>query len=517
MKTYNVIIGGKNIEVLQNEDGTFTKPQILEELNKFGTALKPAFEPICMARKPLGCWETKNTLTTKEKDEFQDLWDKMEAGMPYDEKRYEELWAKKEVKVFKSLSVAENVLKYGTGGINIDESRVETEEQLGRQQYSKTSALKCSNYEDKFFEGNVNGRFPANLIHDNSEEVRECFPETGKGNGKGAYNYAGREYNNKDTSMFNGDKPQAPSNFNDSGNASRFFKSIIYQAKSPKSERLICGFDCVKLEEWTQQKKTKQEKENTVAEVSLVKAILGLVAPSLSIGGYGNKQTEAYPTDFISTIRTAISKITELKTWNLLIQQPTNDSILAVIKEVMAGINYAEFAVSEKELIKRIGIFQKKITHSTEDVKNATYQSLLKISKPDAWQDAYSHHPTHKPVALMEYLIKMITPKGGIVLEPFAGSGSTLVAAKENGFGFIGIELTEDYIPIIEARTGVKAEKIQPIENVIQKTQTEPTSVIKEKPINTQKPKNDIDTCECGGRIVKTASGRCCEQCLTDY
>lgn len=100
-------------------------------------------------------------------------------------------------------------------------------------------------------------------------------------------------------------------------------------------------------------------------------------------------------------------------------------------------------------------------------------------------------HPTIKNVKLMEYLIKMITPKGGIVLEPFAGSGSTLVAAKENGFGFIGIELTEDYIPIIEARTGVKAEKIQPIENVIQKTQTEPTSVIKEKPINTQKPKND--------------------------
>ena len=128
-----------------------------------------------------------------------------------------------------------------------------------------------------------------------------------------------------------------------------------------------------------------------------------------------------------------------------------------------------------------------------------------------------NNHPTVKPVALMEYLIKMITPKGGIVLEPFAGSGSTLVAAKENGFGFIGIELTEDYIPIIEARTGVKAEKIQPIENVIQKTQTEPTSVIKEKPINTQKPKNDIDTCECGGRIVKTASGRCCEQCLADY
>ena len=52
----------------------------------------------------------------------------------------------------------------------------------------------------------------------------------------------------------------------------------------------------------------------------------------------------------------------------------------------------------------------------------------------------------------MEYLIKMVTPKGGIVLDPFAGSGSTLVAAKQNGFQYIGIEMTEEYITIIEAR-----------------------------------------------------------------
>ena len=63
-----------------------------------------------------------------------------------------------------------------------------------------------------------------------------------------------------------------------------------------------------------------------------------------------------------------------------------------------------------------------------------------------------NNHPTVKPIALMEYLIKMITPKGGIVLDPFAGSGSTLVAAKQNWYGYIGIEMTEEYIPIIEAR-----------------------------------------------------------------
>ena len=63
-----------------------------------------------------------------------------------------------------------------------------------------------------------------------------------------------------------------------------------------------------------------------------------------------------------------------------------------------------------------------------------------------------------KPVDLMAWLVRLITPEGGTVLDPFAGSGSTLVAAKREGFGFVGVELTEEYIPIIEARTGIEAE-----------------------------------------------------------
>ena len=67
-------------------------------------------------------------------------------------------------------------------------------------------------------------------------------------------------------------------------------------------------------------------------------------------------------------------------------------------------------------------------------------------------------HPTVKPTDLMAWLVLLVTPEGGTVLDPFAGSGSTLVAAKREGFGFIGVELTEEYIPITEARTGIKAE-----------------------------------------------------------
>ena len=66
--------------------------------------------------------------------------------------------------------------------------------------------------------------------------------------------------------------------------------------------------------------------------------------------------------------------------------------------------------------------------------------------------DKPSNHPTVKPTQLMRYLVKLVTPSNGTVLDPFAGSGSTGKAAILEGFRFIGCELTEDYIPIIQGR-----------------------------------------------------------------
>lgn len=63
-----------------------------------------------------------------------------------------------------------------------------------------------------------------------------------------------------------------------------------------------------------------------------------------------------------------------------------------------------------------------------------------------------NHHPTVKPLKLMRYLCRLITPPGGIVLDPFAGSGSTLVAAKQEGFRFIGIEREAEYAEIARKR-----------------------------------------------------------------
>lgn len=67
---------------------------------------------------------------------------------------------------------------------------------------------------------------------------------------------------------------------------------------------------------------------------------------------------------------------------------------------------------------------------------------------------APNNHPTVKPLDLMRYLVRLVTPPGGTVLEPFAGSGTTLAAAILEGFNAIGCELTADYLPIIEGRIG---------------------------------------------------------------
>ncbi len=63
-----------------------------------------------------------------------------------------------------------------------------------------------------------------------------------------------------------------------------------------------------------------------------------------------------------------------------------------------------------------------------------------------------NHHPTVKPTDLMRWLVRLVTPAGGVVLDPFTGSGSTGKAAMLEGFQFIGCELNPDYIKLAEAR-----------------------------------------------------------------
>lgn len=61
-------------------------------------------------------------------------------------------------------------------------------------------------------------------------------------------------------------------------------------------------------------------------------------------------------------------------------------------------------------------------------------------------------HPTVKPLALMRWLVRLVTPPGGVVLDPFAGSGSTVCAAALEGVDAVGIEMSERYCAIARAR-----------------------------------------------------------------
>ena len=80
----------------------------------------------------------------------------------------------------------------------------------------------------------------------------------------------------------------------------------------------------------------------------------------------------------------------------------------------------------------------------------ARYFYCQKVSKSERGED--NTHPTVKPQELMKYLCRLVTPKGGTVLDPFMGSGSTGMAAKDEGFEFIGIEREKEYFEIAEKR-----------------------------------------------------------------
>jgi site-specific DNA-methyltransferase (adenine-specific) len=254
-----------------------------KEWDGWGTALKPAHEPIVLARKPL-------------------------VG-----------------------TVANNVLTHGTGGINIDGCRVGNETRT----YGGMSAnqpdvgtFRDDNWTPKEIEVTVAGRFPANFIHDGSDEVLQLFPNTKGGTWnttKGA-----RHFNN------DGEPTGYATSKSDSstGSAARFF----YCAKASKKDRNegLDGFE-----------------ERPSASMA------GNLIDGSRLGGDG------------SPIKTP---------------QRAN------------------------------------------------------------------HHPTVKPTELMRYLCRLITPPNGIVLDPFTGSGSTGKAAVLEGFSFIGVEQSEEYIAIAEAR-----------------------------------------------------------------
>lgn len=132
-------------------------------------------------------------------------------------------------------------------------------------------------------------------------------------------------------------------------------------------------------------------------------------------------------------------------------------------EEVFFGIDQCK----PKGTVQTIGRFPTNCITTEPDAFFSKYFNVTplelckKASKQDRNSDwrgdeisATNRHPTVKPINLMAWLVRLITPPGGIVLDPFAGSGSTCVAARREGFFFIGIELELEYVEIARKRVG---------------------------------------------------------------
>jgi site-specific DNA-methyltransferase (adenine-specific) len=230
-------------------------------------------------------------------------------------------------------TVAANVLTYGTGGLNIDGARVGmmTSEEVARSGKSTTGMFAEGGVDWKRDNKEPAGRWPANVIHDGSDEVVALFPDTGKSTG----GRIGKKLMGSVTNVPAGEFEAGDPGYGDSGSAARFF----YCAKASKRDR--------------------------------------------------NEGLDGF----------------EAKNNGKMMRNANNTS-----EEPSVG--FERFA-----------------------------------TEPSA-----NHHPTVKPTDLMRYLCRLITPPNGTVLDPFMGSGSTGKAAMYEGFKFIGVEMTDEYLPIAKAR-----------------------------------------------------------------
>lgn len=311
----------------------------------WGTALKPAFEPVVVARKPL------------------------------EEK-----------------TVAANVLKYGTGGLNIDASRIGSND--GVPVFDKKGEKSVSAYGDGLNGGartgeiSHAGRWPANVILGHTPDCHPTCQTITSKTGAG-----------KRTATFGTQETQS------GGDGSGAWSGYKYQ-----TEVYACVDGCpVKLlDEQSGISKPKPEKVG-------IKGGNG----NWGEGGVFNNQT--------------------LGRWP---------------EDLGGGASRFFYVAKASKKDRNEGLDELPVASSAELVDRQEGSAGMNLPRAGAGRTSGSAniHPTVKPTSLMEYLIKLVTPPNGTVLDPFTGSGSTGKAALLNGFKFIGIELTEEYLPIIEGR-----------------------------------------------------------------
>ena len=277
------------------------------------------------------------------------------------------------------------------------------------------------------------------------DEVTGLFPQTTSGNLN-----SGHKRGDGTGNSFMGGGGIVQGNYGgDSGSAARFF----YCAKSSRRERNN-GLDSYVTVKYNNDKSNNGgiswKDASTVAVQLLRRVISESVTLSFNIGESGESITVLCPKDSLSITLTAINKIIESKTLHSLTLSLTNEYTVGANYEMANGGNLAESVVSLRKWILTI---TSGCLESARGASSVALQTLLKIRNADEWSQATNFHSTVKPLALMRYLCRLTkTPTGGVVLDPFMGSGTTGMAAVLEGRDFIGIELEPEYLEIAERR-----------------------------------------------------------------
>lgn len=189
--------------------------------------------------------------------------------------------------------------------------------------------------------------------------------------------------------------------------------------------------------------------DSTVAVQLLKRVMLGMDQMSFSTGEYGESIMVQCHKDILSIILTKINKIIESKILDLLMRSLTNEYTVDVNYEMESGGNLVE---SVENLKKYLLIITKDNLELALGVSRVVLKMLLLINEKENWKEATNFHSTVKPIALMEYLIKLVSRENQVILDPFMGSGSTGIACKKLNRNFIGIELDKDYLEIAQKR-----------------------------------------------------------------
>ena len=237
-------------------------------------------------------------------------------------------------------------------------------------------------------------------------------------------------------------------------NNSRFF----YCAKASKSERNLGMESFINMEVFKLICDEKNKEKGLIKEERLTHLLVDMdtlpkkdIEESILTGDlgwskmlFGKNIMEKYQKDFMSIIKMKTNSTILLRTWNwlmhLLIKEYTLDA--NSLKE--NGGNHAEDVEKSKELIITIN---EKLALAL-GVKDVMSGMQLKIKL----KEGKNLHPTVKSLKILEYLIKLVTKPGAIILDPFTGSGSTLIACYKTGRIPVGIEKEPDYVKIANAR-----------------------------------------------------------------